>query len=133
MLRIDQVPKPELRENEKACLVRIKYAGVCGSDIARVFRDGTYSMPLIPGHEFAGIVEQAGPGSPVAIGQPVAVYPLLPCFQCLSCKDASVSAVRELRLLRLQVRRRFQRICKGSLFQPCPGARWCVAGTGCAM
>ncbi len=87
-LKIDQVAKPELEENEKACIVRIKHAGVCGSDVARVFRDGTYSMPLVPGHEFAGIVEKTGAGSGVEVGQGVAVYPLLPCFDCPSCKNA---------------------------------------------
>jgi L-iditol 2-dehydrogenase len=86
-LRIDDVQKPKLAAGEEACIVRIKYAGVCGSDIARVFRDGTYSMPLILGHEFAGIVEEAGPGSPMNPGQAVAVYPLLPCFECASCLE----------------------------------------------
>ena len=84
-LRIEEVPTPVLAPGEEACLVRIKYAGVCGSDIGRVFKDGTYSFPLIPGHEFAGIVEACGPNAPVGVGQAVAVYPLLPCFACPSC------------------------------------------------
>jgi L-iditol 2-dehydrogenase len=86
-LRIEQAPTPRLSRHERACLVRVKYAGVCGSDIARVSKDGTYRMPLIPGHEFAGLVEQAGPDSPVKPGRLVAVYPLLPCFECTSCMD----------------------------------------------
>jgi L-iditol 2-dehydrogenase len=86
-LRIDQIPRPKMNRGEQACIVRIKYAGVCGSDIARVFKDGTYSMPLIPGHELAGTVEEAGPDSPVTVGQAVAIYPLLPCFNCASCRD----------------------------------------------
>lgn len=85
-LRIEDVPTPILAPDEEACLVRVKYAGVCGSDIGRVFKDGTYHFPLIPGHEFAGIVEACGPNAPVQTGQAVAVYPLLPCFSCPSCK-----------------------------------------------
>lgn len=34
--------------------------GICGSDIPRIFRTGTYHFPTIPGHEFAGVVHRAG-------------------------------------------------------------------------
>jgi len=85
-LRVEEVPDPALAPGEETCLVRVSYAGVCSSDIGRVFRDGTYSFPLIPGHEFAGVVEACGPSCPVGLGQAVAVYPLLPCFRCPSCQ-----------------------------------------------
>ena len=48
------VPMPEPGEAE--VLVRVKAAGICGSDIPRIYRDGAHKMPLIPGHEFAGEV-----------------------------------------------------------------------------
>lgn len=86
-LRIEEIPAPVLEPGEERCLVRVRYAGICGSDIARVFHDGTYTMPLIPGHEFAGVIEQAGPGSPLPPGRAVAVYPLLPCFECPACSS----------------------------------------------
>ena len=75
-----------LEPGEHACLVRVRYAGICSSDISRIFRDGTYRLPLTPGHEFCGVIEQSGPDSPVAPGQAVAVYPLLPCFECAACR-----------------------------------------------
>ncbi len=84
-LRVENVPAPELEPEEQACLVRVHNAGICSSDVARIFRDGTYRLPLIPGHEFSGSIAQSGPNSPVGLGQKVAVYPLLPCFACGPC------------------------------------------------
>ena len=57
-LRYEDVPKPSPRADE--VLVRVKASGVCGSDIPRIYRTGAHRHPLIPGHEFAGIVEAAG-------------------------------------------------------------------------
>ena len=51
-------PRPEKGE----VLVAVKAAGVCGSDIPRIYRDGAHRMPLIPGHEFAGRVVETGSG-----------------------------------------------------------------------
>lgn len=66
-------------------LVRVAAAGVCGSDIPRVFDDKAYHYPIILGHEFSAVVEQ----SPVAAfraGDRVAVFPLIPCGTCPSCR-----------------------------------------------
>lgn len=41
-------------------LVQVKAAGICGSDIPRIYHHGTYSYPLIPGHEYSGVVVMAG-------------------------------------------------------------------------
>ena len=32
-------------------LVRIHACGICSSDKARIFKNGTYHFPTIPGHE----------------------------------------------------------------------------------
>lgn len=60
-LRLEDVPMPELRPNEAR--IRIAACGVCFHDV--VTRNGTYRrgvrMPLIPGHEIAGVVESVGP------------------------------------------------------------------------
>ena len=50
------IGKPAPRE----VLIRTAYAGICHSDLH--FADGVYShpMPLVPGHEAAGIVEAVG-------------------------------------------------------------------------
>ena len=47
-LRYEDVPMPEVKEGE--VLLKVKAAGVCGSDIPRIFTKGTYHFPTIPGH-----------------------------------------------------------------------------------
>lgn len=65
--------------------VHIKAVGICGSDIPRIFKKGTYHFPTIPGHEFSGIIEKAHDSR--LIGQRVVVFPLIPCGQCSYCKS----------------------------------------------
>ena len=71
-------PMPEVKPDE--VLFHVKACGICGSDIPRIFVNGTYHFPTIPGHEFAGIVEAAGgaDGTPWE-GMRVGVFPLIPC------------------------------------------------------
>ncbi len=59
-------------------LVRVGAVGVCGSDIVRYAKGKVYLLPLVLGHEFSAIVEQAPAGSRLVKGSRVVVYPLLP-------------------------------------------------------
>ena len=56
-----ELPGPEVPAGQ--ILVRVKAAGVCGSDIHmwRETHSWTIKTPLILGHEFAGVVERSGP------------------------------------------------------------------------
>lgn len=79
-----EVEKPVPKEGE--VLVKIKACGICSSDIDRVFKTGTYHFPTIPGHEFAGVIEELGKGVDESLlGKKAAVFPLLPCKKCPSC------------------------------------------------
>lgn len=80
-LRYEDVPMPVAGEGE--VLVKVKAAGVCGSDIPRIFTKGTYHFPTIPGHEFAG---QIVGGDEELVGKKVAIFPLLPCRKCPACE-----------------------------------------------
>lgn len=83
-LRVERVPKPEPGPGE--VLVRVDACGVCGSDIPRVMETGTYQMPMIPGHEFAGEVAEVGPEvNNVSVGDRITTPPLIPCLQCDYC------------------------------------------------
>lgn len=89
-LRVEDVPVPEIGPAE--VLVKVAAAGICGSDIGRVMVTGTYHFPTIPGHEFSGIVAGVGDGvSHLAIGDRVAVAPLMPCFDCEWCRAGKFS------------------------------------------
>jgi len=65
-------------------LVRITAVGLCGSDLhwftEAGIGDAKLTRPVVPGHEFAGVIE-GGPRH----GLPVAVDPALPCRQCEMC------------------------------------------------
>lgn len=77
------IPKPEDGE----ALVKVGATGICGSDIPRVYREGAHVMPLIIGHEFAGVVEAVGcKEDALWLGKQVGIFPLLPCMQCEPCR-----------------------------------------------
>ncbi len=85
-LRYEEVDIPEVKDNE--VLIHVKAAGVCGSDIPRIYKTGTYSFPLIPGHEFSGVVETVGQKvDDKWRGKRVGVFPLMPCRKCIPCKS----------------------------------------------
>lgn len=85
-VRLETVSRPECGAGR--VLVRVGFCGVCGSDIPRVFSKGTYSFPRVCGHEFAGIIEQAGPGvDDFTAGDRVAVFPLIWCGRCPACEE----------------------------------------------
>lgn len=87
-LRYTDYKTPEIKEDE--VMINVKAAGICGSDIARVFKTGTYHFPTIIGHEFSGLVVQTGNKTNSALlNQRVAVFPLIPCKQCEQCKKGN--------------------------------------------
>lgn len=77
---------------EKDVLIRIKYCGVCGTDIHIYSGDGgsfQVTPPLIMGHEFSGIVEKVGSKvTKVSTGDLVTVDPNDMCGECYYCKNA---------------------------------------------
>ena len=83
-LSIKDTARPSPKSGE--VVVRVAACGICGSDIPRAYKDGAHSMPLIIGHEFAGVVEEAGAGvDDTWVGKRVGVFPLIPCQTCNCC------------------------------------------------
>jgi len=86
-LVIKDVSRPELGPGD--ILVRIVASGVCHSDLH--IRNGDFpakpNLPLIPGHEGVGIVEEVGPGvTRVKLGDRVGVPWLFrACGECEYC------------------------------------------------
>ncbi|WP_444970516.1 NAD(P)-dependent alcohol dehydrogenase [Streptomyces sp. SAI-25] len=70
-------------------LIEIKFAGICHSDIHQA-RDGWGEgiFPMVPGHEIAGIVTEAGPGvTRFKVGDRVGVGCMVDsCGQCDACR-----------------------------------------------
>ncbi|MDR2517909.1 MAG: zinc-dependent alcohol dehydrogenase family protein [Spirochaetaceae bacterium] len=81
---VRSVPVPPVGEQD--ILIEVKASGICGTD-AHIFRGeylGTY--PVIPGHEFSGVVAEAGAGvTRFVVGDRAAVEPNLACGICPPC------------------------------------------------
>ncbi len=70
-------PAPTEDPGADSLLVRVAACGICGSDLPRGFDPGgAYLYPLVLGHEFSAVVEEAGHG--FRAGDRVAVFPLIP-------------------------------------------------------
>lgn len=84
-LEYKEIEKPELTPGY--VLVEVQAAGICGSDIPRIFTTGTYHFPTIPGHEFSGkVVETFDESGASWVGKRVGIFPLIPCQECASCQ-----------------------------------------------
>jgi len=85
-LRYEEVADPVMKAQE--VLVKVRACGICGSDIPRVFVNGTYHFPTIIGHEFSGeVVDTFSEEDKTLIGKRVSIYPLMPCHHCDNCKE----------------------------------------------
>ena len=85
-IRFEDIGSPEPGEGE--VLIRVKAAGICGSDVPRTFDTGAHRMPLILGHEFSGEVVETGEGVDHSwSGKRVGIFPLIPCRKCEQCMN----------------------------------------------
>jgi L-gulonate 5-dehydrogenase len=86
-VEIREVPVPEI-ENDYEVLVKMKSAGVCGSDFHIYHGTNPCSTyPRIPGHENAGVVVAVGKKvTKVQVGDHVIVDLIMTCGTCYQCK-----------------------------------------------
>jgi alcohol dehydrogenase len=85
-LAIETVELPPPAAGE--VLVRIEAASICHSDLSVVNGDRRWPLPIVPGHEAAGVVEKTGPGvASVAEGDHVALIFLTQCGMCERCVE----------------------------------------------
>ncbi|KIW13909.1 chlorophyll synthesis pathway protein BchC [Exophiala spinifera] len=91
--RIEDTPEPRITEPTDA-IVRIKYVGVCGSDVHFWNHGGingkyvSETLPLIMGHEASGTVHAVGAAvTHIKPGDNVAIEPGRPCRSCTRCKE----------------------------------------------
>lgn len=84
-LRVEQLAEPTLPE--RGLLVRVRYAGVCGTDVRIFTGKKAVVTPRVIGHEFVGeVVASAHPDWSDKIGARVAVYPVVTCGECYACQ-----------------------------------------------
>lgn len=94
--RVERIGKPAAGERE--LVIRIVACGICASDCkcwqgAAMFWEGEdpyVKPPVVPGHEFFGVVEDIGEGAAahfgVAAGDRVIAEQIVPCEACRYCR-----------------------------------------------
>lgn len=93
------VPIPDIT-NENEVLVRMKAAGVCGSD-HHIYHglNPCSTYPRIPGHENAGIVVKKGKNvTNVEVGDHVIVDLISSCGSCYQCKIGRKNVCRDVKV-----------------------------------
>lgn len=95
-LRIEALARPDVGPDD--VLVRVAYAGICGSDL-HVFGKGMFGIvpPMTMGHEFSGVVETAGESvRGLRPGDHVVGDPRLGCERCEWCERGEYHLCAEL-------------------------------------
>jgi (R,R)-butanediol dehydrogenase / meso-butanediol dehydrogenase / diacetyl reductase len=100
-IRVETVPRPRPEPGE--VLVRVHANGICGTDASEYAGAQMYPIghrhpltghegPLIPGHEFAGRIEEIGDGvEGFSRGEPIVTGSALWCGACAQCKAGRTS------------------------------------------
>lgn len=84
-IRYEDVPEPALEPGH--ALVRVHHITLCGTDLHIWEDDYPAGLPVVQGHEFAGIVEAIGSnGAGIRAGDRVAVSPMVYCGKCRPCR-----------------------------------------------
>lgn len=82
---VETVPDPT--PGARDVVVAVAGCGICGTDLHIAEGEFAPTLPVVPGHEFAG--EVVGVGSEVTevqVGDQVAVDPSLHCHECYFCR-----------------------------------------------
>ncbi len=81
-------------------LIKVHAAGICGTDIHIFHGEYEANYPVIPGHEFSGVV--AGVGENVTrfkVGDRVTADPNVPCNRCPACQRNEPNQCHDLRAI----------------------------------
>ncbi|WP_369216476.1 zinc-dependent alcohol dehydrogenase family protein [Streptomyces flavofungini] len=82
---VGEVPDPTPGPRE--VVLEVAACGLCGTDLHILQGEFAPTLPLVPGHEFAGTIVALGKDvRELAVGDRVAVDPSLHCHECRSCR-----------------------------------------------
>lgn len=80
------LPDPVAGDGE--VIVEVRASGICHTDFEVLNANyGTSAFPVVPGHEYSGIVAELGPGvAGLDVGDRVVVDPNIECGACRACR-----------------------------------------------
>src|SRR5258707_4104000 len=101
-LTVSTVPKPVAGPG--GVLIRVRHAGVCGTDLHiadwDAWAQGRITPPLVVGHEFAGEVAALGPGvTEFQVGQLVTAEGHIICGHCQACRTGNGHICKNTRII----------------------------------
>lgn len=110
-VRIDDVEPAAVGPSDVR--IDVTACGICGTDVheyehaeytpAEAHPRSGASRPITIGHEFSGIVSEVGDDvTGVAVGDPVAVHPNIPCGSCRYCEDGAYNRCADVLAVGLQ-------------------------------
>lgn len=83
-IRVKNVRRPAPSAEE--ILIKVSLAGICGSDYSLYNGKFGVSLPVIPGHEAIGTIQEKGARvTDFELGQRVTIQPNFSCGRCLLC------------------------------------------------
>ena len=89
-IELRDIAKPTPADGEY--LVKIMTNGICGSDVEGFLgKSGRRIPPVVLGHEFSGVIEEAPVGGIYRAGQRVTVFPKYYCGECEICRQGLVN------------------------------------------
>ncbi|MEC2159704.1 galactitol-1-phosphate 5-dehydrogenase [Virgibacillus halodenitrificans] len=98
-IRYEETIKPVIEKADDV-LIKVKAAGICGSDISRFNKLGPYLEGTTFGHEFAGEVVKVGKDvETVKVGDRVAGCPAFYCGKCTSCQKGELARCENLHVM----------------------------------
>jgi len=86
--QVEVTDLPDPKPGPSDVVVEVKASGICHTDF-EVLKDnyGTGAFPVVPGHEYAGVIAELGENvTGLRVGDRVVVDPNLECGTCRSCK-----------------------------------------------
>lgn len=107
------IERPPAEIGPHDALVRVAACGVCGTDRHIFLGEYPANYPVVPGHEFCGVVEQVGAEvKDLAVGDKVSVDPNILCGQCPSCREGYPNLCYNMKALGVNIDGGFAPYCR---------------------
>lgn len=89
--KIEIIERDIPKSDGKRVVIKVAYAGVCGSDLHYWNYGDSWAKGWIMGHEFTGYVEDPGERQDLKKGDRVVVLPSKACLECEFCREGNTT------------------------------------------